>query len=61
MAHKAKLPSFRLFISLSRLTAVLVVCLNVGRIYTPLPKKKQADLKNGWAFLPMFGCGPLWF
>src|SRR5262249_20461008 len=37
IAHTAKLPSFRLFISPSHLTqraAMLVLCLNLGRTYT---------------------------
>jgi hypothetical protein len=29
-------------------------------IHLPLSKKKQASLENGWAFLSMFGSGPLW-
>src|SRR5215471_20713897 len=38
MVHRAKLPSFRLFISPSRLTAALEPGQN---IHLPLPKKKQ--------------------
>src|SRR5262249_38130925 len=44
MAHRAKLPSFRLFISPSR-TAVLVLCLNLGNIHLPLSAKKQMGLE----------------
>jgi hypothetical protein len=50
-AHRAKLPSFRLFISPSRLMAfasrraVLVSCLNLGNIHLPLSDKKQAGLE----------------
>src|SRR5262245_45668893 len=50
IAQRAKLRSFRLFISPSHLTqraAVLVLCLNLGRTYTfHCRKKKQAGLKT---------------
>src|SRR5215813_2931210 len=44
MAHRAKLPSFRLFTSPSR-TTVLVLCLNLGNIHLPISAKKQAEIE----------------
>src|SRR5262245_23540502 len=44
-AHRAKLPSFRLFISPSLLTHDCAhLCLNLGNIHLPLSKKQHAGL-----------------
>src|SRR5262245_11320356 len=48
MVHRAKLPSFRLFISPSRLTAALEPGQN---IHLPLPKKKQKRASKWLDFL----------
>src|SRR5262249_21001683 len=66
MAHIAKLPSFRLFIFLptphiSCLTAVLVLCLNLGRTYTfHCRRKSQAGFEIVGLSWSMFRSGPRW-
>src|SRR5215472_3929711 len=64
VVHRAKLPSFRLFIFFAlTLTPLPHGCAcfvpEPGQnIYLPLSKKKPSGLQNGWVFLLMFGSGP---